>query len=80
MKEYTPWCPKHSENVCLLTGSWGALVGATKAAQDPSSQADDVLRVGEGYICVCRGVGGYRCFLSAHWKITKGYKIGNANQ
>lgn len=46
MKERSPLC-RHcvqERHVCLHTGSQGVLFRAPEPAQDPSSQADDVLR------------------------------------
>ena len=51
MKERGPLCRRcvQERHVCLHTGSQGVLFRAPEPAQDPSSQADDVLRwVGPG--------------------------------
>lgn len=87
MKERSPLC-RHcvqERHVCLHTGSQGVLFRAPEPAQDPSSQADDVLRwVGPaGW-----GGGGTRhspalgprCFLSACWKSTNAPVMGQINR
>lgn len=90
MKERSPLC-RHcvqERHVCLHTGSQGVLFRAPEPAQDPSSQADDVLRwVGPAG----RGGGGGggtrhspalgpRCFLSACWKSTNAPVMGQINR